>query len=463
MTNLLADPVIQEARLSAGEALQEHIVDVFFHAGVTDTLAESVVAGAQMLGITGLEHVETGRRYLLDTRLSAAEVRTIAEALLYNPVIQQYELRLARENGGVVHHAQCIAPGDADDTVTTIAGQGMDDNKSNLANGALDASSTVPICDVTDQQLLDLSEQGLLALNLAEMRTVQQHFRGQKREPTDVELETLAQTWSEHCSHKTFKATIIYRELDSRGNVLAVETINGLLKQYLMRATQQVQQSWLVSAFSDNAGIIRFTGTQDIAFKVETHNHPSAIEPFGGANTGVGGVIRDVLGVSARPIACTDILCFGPPGTPVDELPAGILAPRRVASGVVNGVRDYGNKMGIPTVNGAVLYHQGYLCNPLVFCGCLGILPHGSHPRQVEPGDRNVVLGGRTGRDGIHGATFSSGEMSSEINARAGSAVQIGAPITEKKVADVIIQARDRGLYHAITDCGAGGCGCAAP
>jgi len=457
MTNLLADPVIQEARLSASEALQEHIVDVFFHAGVTDTLAESVVAGAQMLGITGLEHIETGRRYLLDTRLSAAEVRTIAEALLYNPVIQQYELRLARENGGVAHYAQCIAPDDADDTVTTIAGQGTDDNKSSLANGALDASSTVPICDMTDQQLLDLSKQGLLALNLAEMRTVQQHFREQKREPTDVELETLAQTWSEHCSHKTFNATVVYRELDSRGNVLAVETINGLLKQYLMRATQQAQQSWLVSAFSDNAGIIRFTGTQDIAFKVETHNHPSAIEPFGGANTGVGGVIRDVLGVSARPIACTDILCFGPPDTPIDELPAGILAPRRVASGVVNGVRDYGNKMGIPTVNGAVLYHQGYLCNPLVFCGCLGILPHGSHPRQVEPGDRIVVLGGRTGRDGIHGATFSSGEMSSEINAQAGSAVQIGAPITEKKVADVIIQARDRGLYHAITDCGAGG------
>jgi phosphoribosylformylglycinamidine synthase len=171
----------------------------------------------------------------------------------------------------------------------------------------------------------------------------------------------------------------------------------------------------------------------------------------------VGGVIRDVLGVSAQPIACTDILCFGPPDMSIDELPAGILAPRRIASGVINGVRDYGNKMGIPAVNGAVLYHHGYLYNPLVFCGCLGILPHGSHPRQVEPGDRIVVLGGRTGRDGIHGATFSSGEMSSEINAQAGSAVQIGAPITEKKVADVIIQARDRRLYHAITDCGAGG------
>src|SRR5262249_52515789 len=151
-----------------------------------------------------------------------------------------------------------------------------------------------------------------------------------------------------------------------------------------------------------------------------------------GANTGVGGVIRDVLGVSARPLACTDILCFGPLDTPGEALPPGVLSPRRVASGVVNGVRDYGNKIGIPTVNGAILYLPGYLCNPLVFCGCLGILPHGSHPQRIQPGDRIVVLGGRSGRDGIHGATFSSGEMSSEINARAGSAVQIGAPITEK-------------------------------
>ena len=310
---------------------------------------------------------------------------------------------------------------------------------------------------MTDPELLDLSKKGLLALNLDEMRAIQHHYREQGREPTDVELETLAQTWSEHCSHKTFKARLRYRELDSDGNVLQEESIDGLLKQYIMRATEQVKQPWLVSAFSDNAGIIRFTETQDLAFKVETHNHPSAIEPFGGANTGVGGVIRDVLGVSAQPIACTDILCFGPADTPVEELPAGILPPRRIASGVVNGVRDYGNKMGVPTVNGAILYNEGYLYNPLVFCGCLGMLPHGSHPHSVQPGDRIVVLGGRTGRDGIHGATFSSGEMSSEINAQAGSAVQIGAPITEKKVADVIIQARDRQLYSAITDCGAGG------
>jgi phosphoribosylformylglycinamidine synthase len=308
-----------------------------------------------------------------------------------------------------------------------------------------------------DEQLMEVSRAGLLSLNLDEMRAIQQHYREQGREPTDVELETLAQTWSEHCSHKTFKATVAYREVDKQGNVLETETIPGLLKSYIMRATQQIEMPELVSAFSDNAGIVRFTETQDIAFKVETHNHPSAIEPFGGANTGVGGVIRDVVGVSAYPIACTDILCFGPTDTPADELPAGVLTPRRIANGVVSGVRDYGNKMGIPTVNGAIWYHRGYIYNPLVFCGCLGILPHGSHPNQVQSGDLIVVLGGRTGRDGIHGATFSSGEMSSEINAQAGTAVQIGAPITEKKTTDVIVQARDLRLYHAITDCGAGG------
>src|SRR2546421_1367981 len=447
ITNLLVDPVVQEASLT-GEAGNHHVIDVFFLPGVTDTLAESVLAGARMLGIPGLEHVETGRRYKLDSRLSEEDVRTIAGALLYNPVIQQYVLHTAGENknAGASSNAQFIA--------LKFAPEETQNDRS--ATNWIPALS-IPLTSMTDQELLDLSKKGLLALNLDEMRAIQHHYREQGREPTDVELETLAQTWSEHCSHKTFKATIRYRELDSDGSVLEEEIIEGLLRQYIMRATEQVKQPWLVSAFSDNAGIIRFTETQDLAFKVETHNHPSAIEPFGGANTGVGGVIRDVLGVSAEPIACTDLLCFGPADTAVEELPGGIHPPRRIASGVVNGVRDYGNKMGVPTVNGAIIYNEGYLYNPLVFCGCLGMLPHGSHPRNVEPGDRIVVLGGRTGRDGIHGATFSSGEMSSEINAQAGSAVQIGAPITEKKVADVIIQARDRQLYTAITDCGAGG------
>jgi phosphoribosylformylglycinamidine synthase subunit PurSL len=467
---LLLDPVTQESVLSQEPEIinAAHIVDIFFHPGVTDTLAESVLTGASMLGITTVDHVETGHRYFFDKCLSEEEVRYITKALLYNPVIQNYVLHNSsipndffHETVDTIMHFDKLIPSPVGADVScpppmyrpTVAFP-----IPNLLSSTHNHSSTfIPLSEMTEQQLMELSKTGLLSLNLDEMRTIQQYYREQPREPTGVELETLAQTWSEHCSHKTFKATIHYQELDGDGKVLEQETIHGLLKQYIMRATQHINHPWIVSAFSDNAGIVRFTKTQDIAFKVETHNHPSAIEPFGGANTGVGGVIRDILGVSAQPIACTDILCFGPLDTSTDELPAGVLSPHRIASGIINGVRDYGNKMGIPTVNGAILYQQGYLYNPLVFCGCLGILPHGSHPRRVQPGDRIVVLGGRTGRDGIHGATFSSGEMSNEINARAGSAVQIGAPITEKKVADVIMQARDRRLYTAITDCGAGG------
>ena len=457
LSQLLADPVIQEAFVvnDSSTDTAHHIVDVFFHAGVTDTLAESVLTGAQMLGISTLEQVETGKRYQLDGRLSVQDARTIAESLLYNPVIQHYEFHATSMSVDLSRpNTESIANGNGD-----------------AINWSLPKTSShhtdIPVADedvihrslraMNDEQLLAFSKAGLLSLNLAEMRVIQQHYKEEGREPTDVELETLAQTWSEHCSHKTFKATIHYSEFDAQGNLVEQETIHNLLKRYIMSATEAVRPNWLVSAFSDNAGIVRFTDTHDIAFKVETHNHPSAIEPFGGANTGVGGVIRDVLGVSAQPIACTDILCFGPLDTPVESLPTGVLAPRRIATGVVDGVRDYGNKMGIPTVNGAILYHPGYVYNPLVFCGCLGILPHGSHPTRVEPGDNVVVLGGKTGRDGVHGATFSSGEMSVEINTQAGTAVQIGAPITEKKVADVIVQARDRKLYHAITDCGAGG------
>lgn len=450
---LLVDPLVQEAQVwteiePEAYAPPGHIVDVYYHRGVTDTLAESVLAGASIVGITGLERVETGHRFVLDSRLSKEDVRAITEAILYNPVIQEYRLLAPVDQRGIA------APGEPVQAPKVGAEESIMDER---ATSRVAHTAFIPLSQMTDEQLLDTSRQGLLALNLDEMRAIQHHYRELGREPTDVELETLAQTWSEHCSHKTFRATIHYHELDSNGNELETEQIDGLLKRYIMRATEEIRPSWLVSAFSDNAGIIRFTAAHDLAFKVETHNHPSAIEPFGGANTGVGGVIRDVLGVSAQPIACTDVLCFGPPETPTDELAPGILSPQRIADGVVNGIRDYGNKMGIPTVNGAILYHPGYIYNPLVYCGCLGILPQGSHPRAVEPGDKIVALGGRTGRDGVHGATFSSGEMSSEINAQAGSAVQIGAPITEKKVTDVIMQARDRQLYHAITDCGAGG------
>ncbi len=207
----------------------------------------------------------------------------------------------------------------------------------------------------------------------------------------------------------------------------------------------------------DNAGIIDFDEEFEVSFKVETHNHPSAIEPFGGANTGVGGVIRDVLGVSAKPIANTDVLCFGPQSARSEDMPEGVPHPRRILSGVVAGVQDYGNKMGIPTVNGALWFDSGYTANPLVFCGTVGLAPKGLHVRNPRRGDRVILLGGRTGRDGLRGATFSSMTMDAQTGEVSGASVQIGDPVTEKGLVDVLLPARDRRLYTAITDCGAGG------
>ncbi len=214
-----------------------------------------------------------------------------------------------------------------------------------------------------------------------------------------------------------------------------------------------------MSVFSDNAGVIHFDEQYNVVFKVETHNHPSALEPYGGANTGIGGVIRDPMGtgMGAKPICNTDVFCFAPPDTPAESLPPGVLHPRRVIRGVVSGVRDYGNRMGIPTVNGAIYFDPRYLGNPLVYCGNIGLIPRDMSFKHPQPNDLIVALGGRTGRDGIHGATFSSAELTSHSETLSGGAVQIGNAITEKMVLDVLLAARDRGLYNAVTDCGAGG------
>jgi phosphoribosylformylglycinamidine synthase len=307
----------------------------------------------------------------------------------------------------------------------------------------------VRLRDQSDEALVALSRAGQLSLSLAEMQAIQAHFRALGRDPTDCELETLAQTWSEHCSHKTLRGVI-----DFEG-----EIIENLLKTTIFHVTKSLDLDWMVSVFEDNAGVVRFDKDYDVCFKVETHNHPSAIDPYGGANTGIGGVIRDPLGtgLGAKPICNTDVFCVAPPDTPPEEVPAGVIHPRRVLRGVVAGVRDYGNRMGIPTVNGALAVDPGYLANPLVFCGTLGVLPRGMAHKKVEPGDLIVAIGGRTGRDGIHGATFSSLELSSESESVSSGAVQIGNAITEKMVLDVVLQARDRGLFRSITDCGAGG------
>ncbi|MDD5492164.1 MAG: AIR synthase-related protein, partial [bacterium] len=313
----------------------------------------------------------------------------------------------------------------------------------------------IELLNKTDGELLTISTVNLLALNIQEMKTIQEYFKKLRREPTDVELETLAQTWSEHCKHKTLRGVIEYRRQMADGG-WQTETIDNLLKETVMKSTKELKLSWCLSVFKDNAGVIDFDQDNALAFKVETHNHPSALEPYGGAGTGIGGVIRDILGVGlgAKPIVNTDVFCFGPPETPFNNISEHILHPKRIAKGVVAGVRDYGNRMGIPTVNGAVVFAESYIYNPLVFCGTVGIMPKKYIEKKVFPGDLVLAVGGKTGRDGIHGATFSSIELDKDTEI---SAVQIGNPIIEKKVTDTLLQARDAGLYNAVTDCGAGG------
>lgn len=311
----------------------------------------------------------------------------------------------------------------------------------------------IPILNADAAELSRISQERLLSLNLAEMQAIQTYFAKLERNPTDVELETIAQTWSEHCVHKTFKSVIEYTEKGRE-----TEMIDGLFKSYIQQATEEIGAEWCVSVFTDNAGIIEFDDRYNIVFKVETHNHPSAIEPYGGAGTGIGGVIRDSLGtgLGAKPILNTDVFCFGLPDLSYGELPKGALHPKRIFKGVVAGVRDYGNRMGIPTANGAILFDPRYTGNPLVYCGNVGLIPKDRCDKTVEPGDLIIAVGGRTGRDGIHGATFSSLELD-DTSESLGSVVQIGNPIMEKKIVDALMGARDRQLYRNITDCGAGG------
>ena len=289
------------------------------------------------------------------------------------------------------------------------------------------------------------------------MKAVRAWAAGRGGPVTDVELEMIAQTWSEHCKHKIFNATIRHREGGRE------ETIRSLFKTYIRATTERLagRRRFLRSVFHDNSGVVAFDRRALVCFKVETHNSPSALDPYGGAITGIVGVNRDIMGtgLGARPIFNTNVLCFGWPDTPEREVPAGLLHPRRVLEGVHRGIVDGGNQSGIPVVAGGFVFDESYLGKPLVFCGTGGILParvrgRPSWERAVEPGDLAVMVGGRIGKDGIHGATFSSEALSASSPT---SAVQIGDPITQKKACDLLLEARDLGLYRGLTDNGAGG------
>lgn len=314
-----------------------------------------------------------------------------------------------------------------------------------------------------ENELQLISKKRLLALSVPEMKAIRDHFAkktvqnarkkfGLSDELTDVELEVIAQTWSEHCKHKIFNAEIAYSENGDDYN------IDSLLKTFIKGATDEVKKPYVVSAFKDNGGIIKFDPRHDIAIKVETHNAPSALDPYGGALTGILGVNRDVIGcgMGAYPIANTDVLCFG---NLKDAGVEGVLPPSRIYEGVISGIRDGGNKSGIPTVNGSITFESAFAARPLVYCGTAGIMPSEINGRKtaekkIEPGYIAIMVGGRVGKDGIHGATFSSQQLESSIPT---SVVQIGDPITQKKVLDFVIEARDASLYEAITDNGAGG------
>jgi phosphoribosylformylglycinamidine synthase len=422
---LLTDMVCEQytiGRVPAPKGGKSTLIEVHLKSGVTDPVAQSVTTAIGDMG-AGVASVRTARKYYLTGNITEAQRDNIIRKVLANDCIEQV----------------------ITDEKTEPPSPHTEPYKLNLKH--------IAITKLDDEGLMKVSKGMDLFLNVVEMKTIQKHFQKLKREPTDIELETIAQTWSEHCVHKTLKSSV---DMEVDGKHVRFE---NLVKDTVFKATQDLAKPWCISVFADNAGVIEFDDETAICFKAETHNHPSALDPYGGAATGIGGVIRDPMGtgMGSKPIANTDIFCFAAPDKKMSEVPKGVLHPKRVMKGVVAGVRDYGNRMGIPTVNGAIYFDDRYIANPLVFCGNIGIMPKDKCFKHAHAGDLVMVVGGRTGRDGIHGATFSSGEMTHEHEEIFSHAVQIGNAIVEKKMLDTLLQARDAGLYEAVTDCGAGG------
>ncbi len=436
------------------------VVEVSFRPGVTDNPGH---AAKEALMVSGLNaEVSSGSLYFLFGNISKGEANRVALDILANDLIQKVEI------------------------YDFISFCELDRFKDVSLPKVL--IETKPTCneislDVSDEALLKISQDNCLALTLFEMKHIKEYFLNPKTQdhrkelglphwPTDVELEVLAQSWSEHCKHKIFAGHIDYQEgsIPQGFKKIGDQKIKGLYPTFIKASTKRIEKErnlpWLISVFSDNAGIVRFDNNIDLCIKVETHNSPSALDPYGGALTGILGVNRDILGcgLGAKPIANTDVFCFADPNMPKadekDLMPKGLKAPRRIFEGVHRGVEDGGNKSGIPTINGAIYFDQDYAGKPLVFCGTVGAMPAklesglDSGKKYVKPQDRVVMVGGAIGADGIHGATFSSLELNENSPS---TAVQIGDPITQKRVLDFLMEARDLGLYSSVTDNGAGG------
>ncbi len=458
-----SDPVTQVTSLDRPLAhdlpfAPDWVIEVGFRPGVTDNegrIATEALALILDREPAPEEKVYTAVQYCIKGNLDHEQVKRLARDLLSNDLIQRTAIFKASDLERI------WASGDNPlYAVPRVS-----------AESAINVE-TVNLNGLTDEELAELSRQRVLALNLNEMKTIREHINleriiterkavGLGPYVTDVELEALAQTWSEHCKHKIFNADITYVNKEEETETI----IHSLFDTYIRKGTREIRDrlgrdDWCMSVFKDNAGVIRFNEKYSVAFKVETHNSPSALDPYGGALTGIVGVNRDPFGtgMGSKLIFNTDVFCFGPPdfrGT----LPPGLLHPKRIFEGVREGVEHGGNQSGIPTVNGSILFDERYLGKPLVFCGTGGIMPnrvceHPGHEKKAMPGDAIVMCGGRIGKDGIHGATFSSEELHEGSPA---TAVQIGDPITQKKMTDFLLRARDLCLYNSITDNGAGG------
>ena len=414
---LLAEKIFQNYTLNSAILSEyDYLIEVAYKPGVMNPEAASLMKAARDLGISDLLAADSSMEYsFTGSNITQSDINLVTKRLLVNDTVEQV----------IKEKPQTL-----------------------VISGSPGKTEIIPLRRMNDAEMLELSKDRLF-LNLEEMKIIQSYFENIHRDPTDCELETIAQTWSEHCVHKTFKAKLI---VDGKEK--------PPLMQRLQRATKEANHPLVLSAFIDNSGVMNFYDGYALCGKVETHNSPSAIEPYGGAMTGSGGVFRDVMGTGqgAKVVASTDMFCVAEPDLPFSHVPEGCLHPNYLLRRVVAGVRDYGNRMGIPTNNGSVHFHRDFRAKPSIIVGAYGIMP-ADKCRKGEPqkGDLAIAIGGRTGRDGIHGATFSSGEMTHRTISVNSSAVQIGHPIEEKRMSDALLEARDSGLIRAITDCGAGG------
>ncbi|MFN8370771.1 MAG: AIR synthase-related protein [Bacteriovoracaceae bacterium] len=456
---LFSDTIVQNyyfdnSKIDLGNTNPNYVLEIQFKPGVTDN---SGVAAAEALNLiekkTGESayRVFSGKNFYFWTKVSIDKIITIGKELLANDLLEEiivttYEdfLKRDRFNNAKIPEVKL---------------------------GTNEAKVLEVDINLSMDKLLKLSNENCWALSESELEQIKSYFNdsttkevrkklGLPNNPTDVEIEIIAQSWSEHCKHKIFASNIDYTEDESTEIKLGPIQVKSLYKQFIKKSTKDVEEKykidWLVSVFSDNAGIVKFDDKINHCIKVETHNSPSALDPYGGALTGILGVNRDILGcgMGAKPIANTDVFCFSNPNFK-EELPLKLKHPRRILEGVHLGVEDGGNKSGIPTVNGAFVFDYSFAGKPLVFCGTVGVIPREIKKiKGQDVGDLVIVCGGRIGKDGIHGATFSSLELNEGSPA---TAVQIGDPITQKRLMDFLIEARNRDLYTNVTDNGAGG------